>query len=107
VEAGFSAVVSILAIGASLVVVLLLVVLSAGSSSKSGSAPSVLSNSRAEEQLQLCVEGRPSTYGNPPSQQQQADCTRELEGQLGGAPVDGVPAGQPSGATTTLGYPTG
>lgn len=108
-DEGLSSMMSIVAIALGMVVVLLLSLFSAGafSSSSSNGGSSVLSNSRTEQQLQLCVEGRPSIYGNPPSQAQQAACTRELAGQLGGAPVDTAPVPEPSTTTPTFGYPTG
>jgi hypothetical protein len=105
-ESGLSGVAGIVIIGVSLVVVLVLVLVGSGALSGSGSggaAPAVFSQSHNEEQLKLCVEGRPSSYGNPPSQTQQAACTRELAAQLvggsGGVPTAPTPSG--SGVTTT------
>jgi hypothetical protein len=49
-----------------------------------GQSPSILSRSRAEQQIQLCVEGRDSSYGDPPSSAQQAQCVRDLAGQISG-----------------------
>jgi hypothetical protein len=65
--------------------------------------PGLLSNkSRAEQQLKLCVEGRPSVYGNPPTAAQQSVCTKALLNQAGGG--SGVPAPLPAGEnpSTTL-----
>jgi hypothetical protein len=61
---------------------------SGGSSSGgngTGSSHSMLSNSNVETQLKLCVEGRDSTYGSPPSPAQQASCIRQLLGQVAGS----------------------
>ena len=52
-----------------------------------GTAPggsSIISNSPAETQLKLCSEGRPSSYGDPPTPAQQAKCLDQLAGQIGG-----------------------
>ena len=108
-EVGLSGVVGLVSIVASLAIVLVLTLLSVGafSSSKGGGAPSVLSNSSTEQQLKLCVEGRPSSYGNPPSQAQQAACTSELAAQLGGGPVDSMPPSTVGGTSPTFAYPTG
>lgn len=108
-ETGLSGVAGLVAIAASMVLVLLLALFSAGtfSSSSSNGGSSVLSSSRSEQQLQLCVEGRPSIYGNPPSQAQQAACTRQLAGQLGGVPGETSPLPGPSTTSPTFGYPAG
>jgi hypothetical protein len=108
-EVGLSGVVGLVGIVVSLALVLVLTLLSAGafSSSKGGGSPSVFSNSSTEQQLKLCVEGRPSSYGNPPSQAQQAACTSELAGQLGGAPVESVPPSTVGSTSPTFTYPTG
>ena len=92
-DTGLSGLSSVIAIGVGLVIVALLTLVGAGtfSSSSSGGGSSVLSRSRAEQQLQLCVEGRPSVYGNPPGPSQQAACTRQLEGQIGGGPGATLP----------------
>jgi hypothetical protein len=103
-ETGVSGLVGIIAIGVSLALVLLLTLLGTGtfSSSGSGGGPAVFSNSSSEQQLKLCVEGRPSTYGNPPTSLQQATCTRDLAGQLGGAPVPGGGTGTTSSTIPSL-----
>lgn len=108
-EMGLSGLASIIGVALSMVLVLVLSLFSAGvfSSSNSNGGSSVLSNSNAEQQLQLCVEGRPSIYGNPPSQEQQAACTRELAGQLGGGSANTEPLPVPSTTSPTFGYPTG
>ena len=57
--------------------------------------PSVFSQSKSEQQLRLCVEGRPSSPGGtPPTRAQQRHCTLQLEHQVAGgatSPVAGVP----------------
>jgi hypothetical protein len=58
---------------------------SSSGGSGAGSGHSILSNSNAETQLKLCVEGRDSTYGSPPSPAQQASCIRQLLGQVTGS----------------------
>lgn len=61
--------------------------------------PGIASHSKAETTLQLCAEGRPSaTYGDPPTQAQQAACLRAVAGQAAGN--DGVPAPLPTSTTT-------
>ena len=89
-DVGLSAGLSLIGIAVSLLLVLVLGLLASGAFSSSGSngTPSVMSTSSAEEQLKLCVEGRPSTYGDPPTQAQQAACTQQLAAQIGGAPLD-------------------
>ena len=84
-ESGLSTV-SLVVILISMALVLLLTLLGTGtfSTPSSGRGPSIVSNSTSEEQLKLCVEGRPSTYGNPPTPMQQAACTRQLAGQVAG-----------------------
>jgi len=90
-DGGFSTAVGLLSMAAGLVVVALLLVVSTtvfgGSSSSPGNAnrPSLLSRSSAETQIELCAEGRPSTYGNPPAPAVRALCVRKILGQAGGA----------------------
>jgi len=83
----------------SLLLVLVLTLLSLGTfSGGSGSGTTgILSNSNAEQQIKLCAEGRDSSYGDPPSQAQQAACVNEIAGQAGG----GGGAGAPIVPTTT------
>jgi hypothetical protein len=57
---------------------------STGAGGGSASGPSILSRSSGENQIKLCAEGRPSSYGDPPSPLQQAKCDRELAGQIAG-----------------------
>jgi len=100
-EQGLSSTASLIAITMSLLVVLILTLLDIGTfSGGSGSGTTgILSKSTAEQQIQLCVEGRNSSYGDPPSQAQQAACANEIAAQAGGragAPI--VPT------TTTPGY---
>jgi len=107
-EAGLSGVVGVISIAVSLIVVLLLSLIGSGAlSSKSGGGSSVFSNSSAEKQLQLCVEGRPSSYGDPPSPAVQAECTRELAAQIGGAPVATVPTTSSPSGEFSGSYPGG
>jgi len=70
--------------GLVLVAVLLLVGMNAFGGSGGGHGSSILSSSTAESQLKLCSEGRDSTYGDPPSQAQQAKCLDQLAGQIAG-----------------------
>ena len=51
----------------------------------SSGTPSILSPSSAEHQIQLCSEGRDSTYGDPPTAAQQATCIHQLLGGISGA----------------------
>jgi hypothetical protein len=55
-----------------------------GGNGATSANPSILSRSRAESQTKLCAEGRDSTYGDPPSAAQQAQCVRALLGQASG-----------------------
>jgi len=102
-QSGLSGVGSVIALGVGLVIVALLTLVGTGtfSSSSPGGGSSVLSNSRAEHQLQLCVEGRPSVYGDPPSPSQQAACTRQLAGQVGGGPTSPLLPASPTTRPTT------
>lgn len=93
----------LIAVAVSLLLALILTLLSLGTfSGDSGSGSTgILSNSNAEQQIKLCAEGRDSSYGDPPSQAQQAACVGEIANQAGGgggavAPI--VPT------TTTPGY---
>ena len=86
----------------SLLLVLVLTLLSLGTfSSGSGSGTTgIFAKSNAEQQIQLCAEGRDSSYGDPPSPAQQAACVNEIASQAGGG------AGAPIAPTTTIpGYP--
>jgi hypothetical protein len=86
----------------SLLLVLVLTLLSLGTfSSGSGSGTTgIFAKSNAEQQIQLCAEGRDSSYGDPPSPAQQAACVNEIAGQAGGG------VGAPIAPTTTIpGYP--
>jgi len=57
----------------------------AGAGAGAGQAKgSILSDSSAETQIKLCAEGRDSSYGDPPTPAQQAQCTDELAGQIAG-----------------------
>jgi hypothetical protein len=78
--------VRLIALAVSLLLVLILTLLSLGTfSGGSGSGSTgILSNSNAEQQIKLCAEGRDSSYGDPPSQAQQAACLNEIAGQAGG-----------------------
>ncbi|HXX90453.1 MAG TPA: hypothetical protein VEI83_09550 [Acidimicrobiales bacterium] len=83
---------SLIAIAGALVVVAILLMTSlnpfAGGTAAGGrSSGSILSQSPAENQIKLCAEGRASTYGDPPTQAQQAWCTQQLAGQIGGVPA--------------------
>jgi hypothetical protein len=86
-----------MAVGLGLVAVLLVLSLNAfgGGSSGTGTTAnsSILSQSSAESQIKLCAEGRDSSYGNPPSPVQQAECMNELAKQIsgGGLSVPGAP----------------
>lgn len=96
----------------SMALVLFLTLLSSGtlSSSKSAGSPSIVSSSSSEQQLKLCVEGRASTYGDPPSQAQQAACTKTLADQIAGSGSESaphVPSGPAGITSTTFGFPTG
>jgi hypothetical protein len=101
---GLSSTTGLIAVAVSLLLTLTLTLLSLGTfSGSSGSGTTaILSNSTAEQQVQLCAEGRDSSYGDPPSQAQQAACDSEIADQAGGggggtsAPI--VPT------TTTPGY---
>jgi len=81
--------VSLIATAVSLLLVLLLTLVGLGTfssgagGSASGSA-AIFSRSKAEQQIQLCAEGRDSSYGDPPSQAQQAACINEIASQAGG-----------------------
>jgi hypothetical protein len=92
---GLSSGAGLVAIAAGLVLVAVLLVVGMNAFGGSGGAhgSSILSSSTAESQLKLCSEGRDSTYGNPPSQVQQAKCLDQLAGQIagGGASLPGSP----------------
>jgi hypothetical protein len=108
-QSGLSSTVGLVAMAVSLLLVAVILVFSlngfglgsgagmgAGAGAAGGSAsgtPSILSHSSAEHQIQLCSEGRDSTYGDPPSAAQQATCIHELLGGISGvAPsVPGTP----------------
>ncbi len=103
VSRGLSSTVGLIAVAVSLLLALILTVLSLGtfsSGSGSGSA-GILSNSTAEQQIKLCAEGRDSSYGDPPSQTQQAACVDEIAGQAGGGGGASAPI---VSTTTTPGY---
>ena len=73
--------------GLAIVVVVLMFALgsfSGGGGSGPGRIPSILSPSSAQSQIKLCSEGRPSSYGNPPSAAQQSTCIRDLIGEVSG-----------------------
>jgi hypothetical protein len=110
-QAGLSGVAGMIVVGLSLVLVALLTLVGTGTfSSGPGGGSPLLGHSQAEQQLQLCVEGRPSIYGNPPSASQQAACTRQLAGQVGGGGGPGITAPLPTTTTTLipgLTYPPG
>jgi hypothetical protein len=74
-----------MALGLVLVAVLLMFSLNpfGGGGGGPGGSPSILSPSSAQTQIKLCSEGRPSTYGNPPTDAEQAKCIRELIGEVG------------------------
>jgi hypothetical protein len=55
-------------------------------SSSAGTSHSIVSQSSSENQIKLCAEGRPSTYGDPPTQAKQAWCTEQLAAQIAGVP---------------------
>jgi hypothetical protein len=101
--------VGVIAVVASLALVLVLTLMSTGAFTSSGpkeaGTTSVLSNSGSEQQLKLCVEGRHSSYGDPPSMAQQAACTRTLEGQLAGAAGQSAPRVPSDGSSTTVDFP--
>jgi hypothetical protein len=105
-QSGFSSTVGLVAMAVSLLLVAVILVFSLngfglgnGASSGTGAGggssgtPSILSPSSAEHQIQLCSEGRDSTYGDPPSAAQQATCIHKLLGGISGvAPsVPGTP----------------
>ncbi len=94
---------AIISIAASLVILLLVLLIGLHYENVVGttSKPGIASHSKSEEQLQLCVEGKPSVYGNPPSAEQQSICDRYLAGQAGG--VGGVPPVPATTAPTTAG----
>ena len=85
-ESGLSAGVGLVAmtIGLALVAVLFLLGTNVFGGATAPGTSSVISTSSAETQLKLCAEGRPSSYGDPPTQAQQAKCLDQLAGQLGG-----------------------
>lgn len=100
-QSGLSSTVGLVAMAVSLLLVAVILVFSlngfglgngagsgtgAGASAAGGSSgtPSILSPSSAEHQIQLCSEGRDSTYGDPPSAAQQATCIHELLGGISG-----------------------
>jgi hypothetical protein len=83
----------LIALVVSLLLVLILTLISLGSfSGGSGSGSTgIFSHSNAEQQIKLCAEGRDSSYGDPPSQAQQAACVGEIADQAGGDGGAGVP----------------
>ena len=87
---GFASGTSLIALAAGLVLVavLLLVSLNPFATSTTNGRPSgsILSQTSTESQIKLCAEGRASTYGNPPTQAQQAWCLQQLAGQVAGTP---------------------
>ena len=80
----------LIAVAVSLLLALILTLLSLGTfSGGSGSgSPGIFSNSNAEQQIKLCAEGRDSSYGDPPSQAQQATCVNEIADQAAGGGGD-------------------
>jgi hypothetical protein len=102
-EDGFSSTVGLVAMGVGLLLVALLLVFGlqsfggSGTGAAGGGGPaagsSILSTSSAESQIKLCSEGRPSTYGDPPTAAQQSMCVRMLLGQVsgGGPSAPGAP----------------
>ena len=99
-EGGFSSGGGLVAAVVSLLLVAVLLMFSlnvfSGSNGTAGSSPgspSILSRSSAENQIKLCSEGRDSTYGDPPSNAQQAACIHMLLGEIssGGPAVNGTP----------------
>lgn len=84
----------LLALAVSLLLVLALTILGIGTfSGNSGSGShGILTNSKSEQQIKLCAEGRDSSYGKPPSQAQQAACLNEIAQQAAGG-GSGVPTG--------------
>jgi hypothetical protein len=68
-----------------------------------GKKPGIAGHTQSESQLHLCAEGKPSTYGNPPTQAQQSACISALADQAAGG--SGVPAPLPT-TTTQPGTPT-
>ena len=82
---GLSSTAGLIAVAVSLLLALILTVISLGTfSGGSGSGSTgILSKSTAEQQIQLCAEGRDSSYGDPPSQAQQAACDDEIADQAG------------------------
>lgn len=95
-EAGLSGTASLIAIAVSLVLVLILGLVGFGTFSSGSGGPGtgsngIFSGSNAERQIQLCAEGRDSSYGDPPSPAQQAACVNEIARQAGGGGTVGVP----------------
>jgi len=94
---GFTTAVSVLSVAVGLVITAILLVVSldqfGGASNGGSGGQSILSRSSAESQIKLCAEGRASTYGDPPTQAQQAHCLDQLAGQLAGSgdSLPGVP----------------
>ena len=82
--------VRLLALAVSLLLALALTILGIGTfSGGSGNGSSgILTNSKSEQQIKLCAEGRDSSYGEPPSQAQQAACLNEIAKQAGGDAPD-------------------
>jgi len=81
--------VSLIALAAGLVLTAVLLMTSlnpftGGTATNGRTSASILSQSSTEIQIKLCAEGRPSTYGNPPTQAQQAWCVQQLAGQIAG-----------------------
>jgi hypothetical protein len=103
VSKGLSSTTGLIAVAVSLLLTLTLTLLSLGTfSGSSGSGTTaIVSNSTAEHQVQLCAEGRDSSYGDPPSQAQQAACDSEIADQAGGGGSTSAPLVP---TTTTPGY---
>ncbi len=82
---------TVISIAAALVILLLVLLVGLHYENVAGTPkkPGLASHSQSEEQLQLCVEGRPSGYGDPPSAAEQSICDRYLAGQAAGD--DGAP----------------
>jgi len=103
-EQGISGVVGLILTAVSLALVLVLALIGLGTFSGSGGSGSgstgILSRSNAEQQIKLCAEGRDSSYGDPPSQAQQAACLDDIASQAGGG--GGSPAIVPT--STVPGY---
>jgi hypothetical protein len=90
-EGGFASGLGLVAMALGLLLVAILVLISfqtfggtAGGHDPTSNDSSILSHSSEESQLKLCVEGRDSSYGNPPSPAQQGKCASQLAGQVSG-----------------------